>query len=361
MTTVLRGGLSDRVPFHPSIFFDHAFVACGKRFEDMLINPMLGNPYMLEAAQRYQTDTVRFMIVPDDEWCRTKVVKEEADGVFQYDRKTGKREGAFDVQGGGKLQLFEPPPPMQTMRDVKNIPVMPAIEYEQRGHLRGMRECIEQAHALGFFVVGFCTSQTINFMVEKLGGPEPALLSFLDDPDLARTLIDKAVEISIEKGKALVAAGVDLIYIGDSYASASVISPEIYRSFCAPAYRQTASAMHALGVFVYKHCCGYYDPLLQHLPSTGIDAMDGIDPTTGMSVAHTKKVIGDKLTLMGGLSCMTLLQGTPEEAYEDARRCIEAGKPGGRYVLGTACATPRNTPPRNFDAVRKALDDHGWY
>ena len=89
--------------------------------------------------------------------------------------------------------------------------------------------------------------------------------------------------------------------------------------------------------------------------------MDGIDPTTGMSVRHTKEVIGSRLTLMGGLSCMTLLQGTPQQVRQEASECIRAGKPGGRYVLGSACALPRMTPPENLLAARAAIDDCGWY
>ena len=64
MRTVLDGGIPDRVPFHPSIYYDHACLACGQRFEDVLINPLEGNPRMLDAALRYRTDTVRFNIVP---------------------------------------------------------------------------------------------------------------------------------------------------------------------------------------------------------------------------------------------------------------------------------------------------------
>lgn len=79
-------------------------------------------------------------------------------------------------------------------------------------------------------------------------------------------LIDKAVAISIELVHAFIATGVDCVYMGDSYASASVISPEIYERFCAPAYREMAEEIHGHGVFCYKHCCGYYDPLLQSLP-----------------------------------------------------------------------------------------------
>jgi len=361
MAAVLRGELPDRVPFHPSYYFDHACLVMGKRFEDFLIDPLLGNPTMLQAALRYRTDTVRMATVPDDDWFANKIVREEDGQLVQLDRRTGKKEGIFDVAGGGKFQPFEPPAPVRTLNDVRNIPVMPAKEWVQRGHFCGVRESVEEAHRHGLFVVGFCTGQTLNFLVDKLGGPENALLAFYDEPELVHALFEKAVEVSLERAKGYVEAGVDLIYIGDSYASGSVISPEVYETFCAPAYRQMAAQVRRMGVFTYKHCCGYYDPLLEYLPSTGIDAMDGIDPTTGMSVRHTKAVIGNRVTLIGGLSCLTLLQGTPDEVYAEAKACIDQGKPGGRYVLGSACAIPRLTPSENLDAARQAVEDHGWY
>lgn len=361
MAAVLRGAIPDRVPFHPSYYFDHACVAMGRRFEEFLIDPRLGNPVMLQAARRYRTDTVRMMSGPDDAWFRDKIVREEGGRLVQVDRRTGKKEGVYDVAGGGKFQPFEPPEPVRTLRDVEAIPVLSATEWIQRGRLRGMREAIDEAHRDGLFVVCFCSGQTINFLVEKLGDTETALLAFYDAPDLVRALFDKAVEISIQRARAYVEVGADLIYIGDSYASGSVISPEIYEAFCAPPYRRMADAVRAMGAFTYKHCCGYYDPLLKHVPATGIDALDGIDPTTGMTVRHTKEMIGDRVTLIGGLSCLTLLQGRPEDVYEEARTCIEQGKPGGRYVLGSACAIPRLTPPENLDAARQAVEDFGWY
>jgi len=159
----------------------------------------------------------------------------------------------------------------------------------------------------------------------------------------------------------MIRAGVDCLYIGDSYASASVISPSVYARFCAPAYATVAAEFHRQGVFCYKHCCGNYNPLLDHLLTVGVDAMDGVDPTSGMTVAHTKERVGKKLTVMGGISCLTLLDGSPEEVREEARRCIEQGKPGGRYVLGSACAVPRKAPPENLLAAGQAAAEFGRY
>ena len=84
-------------------------------------------------------------------------------------------------------------------------------------------------------------------MAEAMGSPSVALVLFHDDPALACALIDKAVTLSIEKGKAFIKVGVDCIYIGDSYASGSVISPSIYRRFCAPAYAEVAQEFHNRG------------------------------------------------------------------------------------------------------------------
>ncbi|MGD0782486.1 MAG: uroporphyrinogen decarboxylase family protein [Candidatus Aminicenantales bacterium] len=64
---------------------------------------------------------------------------------------------------------------------------------------------------------------------------------------------------------------------------------------------------------------------------------------------------------MGGISCLTLLRGTPAEVYDEARRCVLDGKPGGRYVLGSACAVPRYTPAENMMAARAAAVDFGAY
>jgi len=89
--------------------------------------------------------------------------------------------------------------------------------------------------------------------------------------------------------------------------------------------------------------------------------MDGIDPMSRMSVARTKAAVGRELTLMGGVSCLTLLQGTEQEVYDEARQCVLDGKEGGRYVLGSACAVPRATPPANLRAARQAAMDHGVY
>jgi len=358
---VYTGLLPDQVPYLPTLFTSHACVATGRRFVEGLIDPALGNRCMLEAALLYRADAVRLRPEPPASWYEVKRLVEEGGALVQYDQTTGHREGVYDVAGGGGFVPDHPPAFVASVREAEAIAVTTAVEYRDRGSLAHVEKLVAQAHDQGLFAIGMCAGQTLNFMVQQMGSSEAALLSFYDRPELARALIDKAVAISCELMKAFVAAGADCIYIGDSYASASVISPAVYQEFCAPAYRRMADAVHAAGAFCYKHCCGSYNPLLEHLPAIGLDGMDGIDPTSGMSVSHTKAAIGEHMVLMGGISCLTLLDGTPEQVYEEARQCIEAGKPGGRYVLGSACAVPPEAPAENLQAARRAVDDFGVY
>jgi hypothetical protein len=361
MQAVLTGILPDRVPFFPTIYIDHACIACGKTFEDAIIDPALGQECMLGAALRYGADAVRFCLGPPASWHEEKLVSERDGKLAQFDRQSGRLEGYFDVAGGGVLIPLERQKPIRTIAEAAAIPVPTAVEYWQQGRLDDVACRVEQSHHHGLFTVGMCAGQTINYLVEKMDGAESALMAFYDEPKLACALISKAVATSIEKGKAFIKAGVDCLYIGDSYASGSVISPDIYRRFCAPAYAETAREFHQLGVLCYKHCCGNYRPLLDDFAALGVDAMDGMDPTSGMSVRGTKEKIGGKVTLMGGLSCLTLLSGKPETVYQEARQCVLEGKPGGRYVLGSACAVPRRTPPENLLAAQSAAIDFGNY
>jgi MtaA/CmuA family methyltransferase len=220
------------------------------------------------------------------------------------------------------------------------------------GCLDAAREMTREAHDRGLFVVGMAGAQTINTLVARVGSTQDALILMADDPPFVHRMFRMATDASIELIRAFAQVGVDCIYTGDSYASGSVISPRMYSEFCAPAYRRAADAAHALGLFVYKHCCGNYNPLLPLMTGNHLDALEGLDPTSGMVMARTREVIGDALCLIGGVSCLTLLQGTPEQVRNEALACIRDGGP--RYVLGTACAVPRYTPIENMRAMASA-------
>jgi len=349
MHAVLTGGKSDRVPFFPCIFTDHACVALGHTFEEALIDPRLGVRWMVEAGFFYGCDVVRVRATPERSWFEEKEVRLHDGKLAQVDRRTGEIDGYFDVQGGGMLVPVTPPPPTTTVEQIKAVPYPTADELLATGCLDPAREMVNEARRRDLFVVGMATGQTVNTLVARVGNSEEALMLMASDPAFVRRVFHMATDTSIELIKAYAEIGVDGVMIGDSYASGSVISPQMYQEFCIPAYRRTADAAHAVGLLVDKHCCGNYNPFLPFLADNHLDSIDGLDPTSGMAMARTREVIGDKLCLIGGVSCLTLLQGTPAQVRNEALACIRDGGP--RYVLGTACAVPRYTPVENMRAL----------
>ena len=275
--------------------------------------------------------------------------------LVQTDRRSGRVEGRFDVQGGGKLIPVEEPAPIRDLEQAAAITWPSADALIADGCMDAAREVAERAHEKGLFVVGMAGGQTINPLVEKVGGTEAALLTLVDQPELANAIMDAGTAASIELGRAFARIGVDGLYVGDSYASGSVISPAMYETFCAPRYTRAAQAARAKGLLVYAHCCGDYNPLLRILKHEPLHGMEGMDPTSGMTVAHTREVLGDAMCLIGGVSCLSLLQGTPEGVRAEALACIRDGGP--RYVLGSACAVPRFSPAANLKALAQAAFD----
>ncbi|MBT6145541.1 MAG: hypothetical protein HOH74_08940, partial [Gemmatimonadetes bacterium] len=171
MRAVLSGQLPDRVPFVPTIALDHACVACGRRFEEALIDPSLGPEVMLGAARRYGTDAVRFAMGPGAGWYDDKVVEERDGQLVQVSRRDGTPDGYFDIAGGGSLIPFVPSDPVRNRSDVDRIQVPDAGDYLEGGYLKDVLAGVKAAHADGLFVIGMCSSQTINFMVQQLGNP----------------------------------------------------------------------------------------------------------------------------------------------------------------------------------------------
>jgi uroporphyrinogen-III decarboxylase len=356
MSHAFEGRPVDRVPFFPCIAVSHACFAAGRDFREALADPRLGVRLLLDANRMYGSDATRVQVTPPRLWYEEKLVRMEGDRLVQLDRRTNSIEGYFDTEGGGKLVPLRPPEPIRTAEHLAQFNYPTAEELIDAGCMDPAREATEAAHESDMFVVGVAPGQTVNFLVQHCGGPTEALLLIADNPEFVSRVFDIGVRASIEVIKAFAHIGVDGAYIGDSYASGSVISPTTYESLCSPAYDRVVNAAHLLGLKVYKHCCGNYSPFLRRLASSALDGMEGMDPTCGMSVGRTREILGDRMALIGGVSCLTLWQGTAEQVSAEARACIAAGGSEGRYILGTTCAVPRYTPVENMfelaDCVR---------
>jgi hypothetical protein len=85
-------------------------------------------------------------------------------------------------------------------------------------------------------------------------------------------------------------------------------------------------------------------------------------PLGRVDLADAKKRIGGKFFIKGNIDPVhVLLSGSMELVREDARSRIATGKPGGGYILSTACSIAPRTPRENVCVLAEAAEAGGVY
>jgi uroporphyrinogen decarboxylase len=174
-----------------------------------------------------------------------------------------------------------------------------------------------------------------------------------------KKMLDLTAEALIRFGLAEIAAGAHLVQCGDSLASASVISPEMYRSWVLPWHQRVFRAWKEAGALTVLHICGNNTRVLDLQAQTGADII-AIDHLVDLRLA--KGQIGDRVCLIGNVDPVeVMLNGTPELVDARARECLLSAADGGGYILGTGCEVPPGTPLENLEALIRAGQAHRYH
>jgi len=172
-------------------------------------------------------------------------------------------------------------------------------------------------------------------------GVENFLIGTLDDPDKTRRILERLMPVTIAFAGAQIDAGADCILLAD-HATRDLCSPQAYEQFLLPIHTQMAQR---IDVPVILHICGDTCDRIAMIARTGLDCFHW-DTKTG-SPSKVRKLAGEKLSLMGGVSNFKLLRGAAEEISADAAAAAAAGID----IVGPECAIPLATPLANLKAV----------
>ena len=195
-------------------------------------------------------------------------------------------------------------------------------------------------------------------------GIDNLLVNMLVEPEFAEALMDMVLETHLAVARRAVRAGVDAICLGDDYAfnAGPMMSPEIFKKMILPRLQRMVDVIHEEGAIVIKHSDGNLYPILEDIASTGAEALQSIEPVAGMDLATTKKMVGDRMCLIGNVDCGHLLsRGTPEEVRQAVRQCIADAADGGGYILSSSNSIHSSCSPENFLALIKAGREFGQY
>ena len=186
-----------------------------------------------------------------------------------------------------------------------------------------------------------------------LRGMSDLLTDLYDRPAWVHDLLEMCAEVAIAFAKAQVAAGADIIGLGD--AVASQVSPKSYREFALPYEQRIFAAVHEMGALTRLHICGNTTRILADMANSGADIID-VDWMVDMGQAAA--IFGDRAAVCGNQDPVAvMLNGTPEDVRRVTQACMTAG--GARCISAAGCEIPLGTPHANLLAQAAALAELG--
>ncbi len=204
------------------------------------------------------------------------------------------------------------------------------------------------------YVIG-CAGPEVGLV--ELGTTEQTLMSYALEPEHAQAAARRNLAAANELDRYYVRPGIQAILWGQdhSYVSGPMVSPAMFRALALPVYASRVQNVKAvMGVAVIKHACGNNWPLLDMYVEAGFDAYQSIQASAGMDLAAVKRAYGQKLVLWGGIPLELLQAGTVGEVRAAVRAAAAAGKPGGRYILGSSHSIAVGS---KYDNVMAMLDE----
>jgi len=193
--------------------------------------------------------------------------------------------------------------------------------------------------------------------VTLLYGITETLMLMFDDPKLVADTIKFCTELQVMWGTAQIEAGADALWFGDCNASGHLISAEHYEEFVFDSVKECAKVYQDAGAFTMYHASEHSIEHLKLQAKTGVSAVS-IGP--GRDIGEAKEAIGSDVCIIGNVDpIVILLEGSPEQVYNESKRVMNIGKENGGYLFNSGEMIPRDTSDENMRAMISAARECG--
>lgn len=191
-----------------------------------------------------------------------------------------------------------------------------------------------------------------------LGGMERGLMEYILHPDIVKAAIRQGVVRRNLGDKYYIRPGQDGVLFEEDMASTKgpMMSPAMFRQFCLPAVKERVAHVKQAGRQVLLHNCGNNRALMDQFVEAGIECYQSLQANADMDVGDLKAEYGDRMAFWGGVSLDVLIQGTPDDVRKEVCQALEAGAPGGGFILGPSHSIAKGTRYENFMALLDEFD-----
>ena len=154
-------------------------------------------------------------------------------------------------------------------------------------------------------------------------------------------MLRQLLPVTVDVARAQFQAGADIVVVAD-HATGDLVGPYHYEEYLLPIHRELTRRIEGPLIL---HVCGNCRDRLELFADAGFDAYHFEWQNDPKYVVET---IGERISLVGCVNTSeTLLMGTPEDVYKQARSAIEAGV----NIIGPECAVGLPTPMENLKAI----------
>jgi len=246
--------------------------------------------------------------------------------------------------------------------EIDFIPVTQGLDFPiDLGHPYDILDLVNEKAGDSFSIHGEVTSPFDYFL--HLFGIKKAMMNLIEEPTKSKEILQRYTDGVKTIALGQVEHNVDAIKISSPFSGAGFISPEYYKEFILPYESQIIQTIRSRNVHAYLHTCGAINDRLELMVESGASGIECLDPPPlgDVSLEQAKKRVGDKIFIKGNVDPVnTLLHGNEEEVRKDVSDRIAAGKPGGGYILSTACSIAPQTKRENIQILAR-LADYGQY
>ena len=181
-----------------------------------------------------------------------------------------------------------------------------------------------------------------------MAGTQNLLLQVgMGEKEKVEKMLRQLMKVTILNANAQLQAGADAVVLAD-HATGSLIGPDTYEEYLLPIHQEVTAQ---IGGPVILHVCGNCSDRLHLFARSGADAYHF---EWQVDAKKAVEKIGKQVSLVGNVNNpRVLLQGTPEEVYQQARYAIQAGV----NIIGPECAIPLATPMENLKAIVAAAQE----
>jgi len=260
------------------------------------------------------------------------------------------------------------------IRDIADLYVTTARTYEQSGiffhppahgwDLETEIRCLEKMRDISGMEYFICNHGDATYSIPDGENMMDFISRLADEPQAVKDEADRMVDDALAKavqwqGKGLLdgfALCCDYCYNNNPF-----LSPAMFDEFITPYMTRLIAGYREMGFYVIKHTDGNIMPILDSLVSARPHALHSIDPQGGVDIAEVKRRVGDKVCLIGNVSCAMLQTGTDEQVIESTRYALKHGMPGGGYIFGTSNCVYTGMPLKRYELMLDIWRKEGIY